>query len=202
MLRFRGTLAGQKCVSRRGGFAQLGDTKARSPGREIVRGGSRKVGLLVVGRSRRPAQSTQHHRIALAMSHCLGTSCRIRVRNSPSRSLPEPKICLRAAAPQAAFAACSVAAWSRDHVVAACRLFGTASAINPPCMAASEVHPEARQRSPKVALSRVGVRFSEGRDFYRFTPFCTEGNFYRFMPNSDAHFYRFTHSPGSAEIRM
>ena len=114
LLRFRGTLAGQKCVSRRGGFAQLGDTKARSPGREIVRGGSRKVGLLVVGRSRRPAQSTQHHRIALAMSHCLGTSCRIRVTNSPSRSLPEPKICLRAAAPQAAFAACSVAVESRS----------------------------------------------------------------------------------------
>ena len=86
LLRFRGTLAGQKCVSRRGGYSQLGDTKARSPGREIVRGGSRKVGLLVVGRSRRPAQSTQHHRIALAMSHCLGTSCRIRVTNSPSRS--------------------------------------------------------------------------------------------------------------------
>ena len=49
---------------------------------------------------------------------------------------------------------------------------------------------------------RVGVGFLEGRDFYRFTPFCTEGNFYRFMPNSDAHFYRFTHSPRSAEIRM
>ena len=114
LLRSRGTLTGQKCVSRRGGFAQITGAKARSPGREIVRGGSRKVGLLVVGRSLQCSQSTQHHRIALAMSHCLGTSCRIRVRNSPSRSLPEPKICLRAAAPQAAFAACSVAVESRS----------------------------------------------------------------------------------------